>query len=457
MRRRAKAFLTGGLTGNVSAQGFALAVQLVVALVTVPIFARTWGLENYGLWLLLFTLPSYLALADFGYGGAAANAMTADVARGERNKALGLHRELTGATASGSLAVFALIAILVWLAGKPLLGFAESAADGRAVPTVLALAVYALVALNARARGNALRATGHYAKATYCIGFSALLAVVLAGVAALAGKGFLGAACGYALGEAVGFAIMTWLVARHAPDFRSALLPKGALLLAPLTHAALGLVSLAVGFALILQGSIIALGAAVGAAAVPAFTALRTISRVGVQSVGVVSLAVTPELTMARARGDAERARDLVSLNLAVAMVLVVPAIGVLVLFGQDIVDLWSGGVIHTSRSLVAVMAIIMALGVLWGPLAAFLTADNLQSRYAHAFVLFATVGVALAYPLAKVAGGTGAGIAMALAELALLLWCWRQARRAGFVDAGVLRNAPARALALVQSRLGKG
>src|SRR5579862_9582591 len=73
---------------GISANVYSQVVQTVLQLLSVPILATHWGLETYGAWLIIFTIPSYLAFADFGFAAAAANDMTHSVARGDRAAAI---------------------------------------------------------------------------------------------------------------------------------------------------------------------------------------------------------------------------------------------------------------------------------------------------------------------------------------------------------------------------------
>ena len=72
-----------GLIGNLGSNGFAQAVQIVLQLLTVPLYSRFLGIERYGVWLLLTTVPAYLAFSDFGLTAASAADMTARLARGD--------------------------------------------------------------------------------------------------------------------------------------------------------------------------------------------------------------------------------------------------------------------------------------------------------------------------------------------------------------------------------------
>ncbi|MDG2535770.1 hypothetical protein P6144_19065 [Sphingomonas sp. HITSZ_GF] len=67
--------------------GFSLATRAIVQFAQVPLFLFFWSADTYGEWLLLYSIPSYLALADFGMGDAGANAMVREMAAGRREQA----------------------------------------------------------------------------------------------------------------------------------------------------------------------------------------------------------------------------------------------------------------------------------------------------------------------------------------------------------------------------------
>ena len=72
--------LLRGIGANALSQIVSIGLQLAL----VPVLATHWGMKLYGTWLMLFTIPSYLALGDFGFATAAGVDMTMKVARGDK-------------------------------------------------------------------------------------------------------------------------------------------------------------------------------------------------------------------------------------------------------------------------------------------------------------------------------------------------------------------------------------
>lgn len=63
---------------NISANVYQTLVLALGHLALVPIFVRTWGIGLYGEWLVLATIPTYLALSDFGIAQALGNRFVAE-------------------------------------------------------------------------------------------------------------------------------------------------------------------------------------------------------------------------------------------------------------------------------------------------------------------------------------------------------------------------------------------
>ena len=90
VRRR----LAAGFGVNIFSRGVATLIQVL----SVPIFLRHWGIDLYGEWLLLNSVPSYFALSDVGFGSTAGNEMTMLMAAGRQDEALDVFQSVLALT-----------------------------------------------------------------------------------------------------------------------------------------------------------------------------------------------------------------------------------------------------------------------------------------------------------------------------------------------------------------------
>ena len=70
--------LTGGI-GKIS--------MVLIRLLQVPLLLTKLGVDNFGYWLILTSLPAWLSLANLGFGSVAANEMSMSIAAGDSKKA----------------------------------------------------------------------------------------------------------------------------------------------------------------------------------------------------------------------------------------------------------------------------------------------------------------------------------------------------------------------------------
>jgi O-antigen/teichoic acid export membrane protein len=412
--------MIGRVAKGVGANIFDKLIVSGMQLAMVPVMANAWGLHLYGLWVLMFTAPSFLAMGDFGFAQAAGTKMTMAVARGERDEAVHVFQSAWLAILSSSAVLVALAGAVSLLLPQGLFGTDPGMPMDEIRLTLFLLMVYGLAAIQGSIFFAGFRAAGLFAVGAFwnaliiLIESSAIIAAVLLGASpVIAAAVILG-------GRIVGLIGQNILIRRRVPwlriglaqaslaETRRLLAPAGAVMLLPVAQA------------LYLQGTALALGAAAGQAAVPAFTAARTLSRVGMQMCWLVNTPLMPEFSAASARGDRRAQAMMVLATLVVSAVLVVPYALLFGLFGQPVIALWTHGAIHAPQWLLWAMAGGILFGGFWFPLSNLLLALNRHATYTGWFLLLAALSVPLTYALAGRLGATGAGVSMMILDVAM-------------------------------------
>lgn len=444
-----------GLLSNIGSHGFAQLVQIAMQLLLIPLFAHRWGVADYGVWLILFTVPAYLAAADFGFTQAATNELIAAVARDRHDEAVALYGALRLGIAGVSLAVLLVAGLLVHLDIGGLLEFARDATRGHAELTIMLLVAYGMVALLCRAVMSAFQAIGLYGPSGYIYQLFVLaegLAVVLL---VLADHGPVAIAAAYLAIRLLATVFMVvwlhlrarWLSAIPVIRLRTHM--------RRLLRPALATVALPVAQAVSLQGLVLVVGAFAGKGWVPMFTSVRTLTRLGVQLTSIVSLASMPNFTVATARNAREDQADLVAVSIAAVLCVLLPGFAAISLFGPAFVRLWTGGIIDPSFDFVIGMAAVMVLAGLWTPLANFIVSINEHGRFSWFYLAASLAALGLAVPLVTALGPTGAAISLILLDGVMLVWLIRQGVALGIVHRHSFRAAPARLLAIARRIAG--
>lgn len=405
-------------------------VVAVIQLITVPVLALHWGVHLFGQWLMLSTIPSFLAASDLGFGTAAGIRIIGEVARGEEDEALHTFQSalLVIFACTFAIAIFGLALLQVvpdrWIA-------LDDGLDGAAARQVLGLLIlYGFVALQGGLFGGVLRAHHAFARQTMT---DATIQLVEGGVvigAALLDRGPVVAAASLLAVRSAGVLAQVGMAKGHAHwlqlGFGHASRERAGALLRP----ALGAMMLPMATAGYLQGTALAVGAAAGAAAVPVYTSLRTLSRLVLQILMAINLPFLPEFAAEFARGNRDwvlRAAGAIgSFN---ALIGVAGAVA-LALSGPWLIHWWTAGTITPPPAMIWLTAGAIAASSTWNPLSNLLLAVNRHARFTVWYAAASAAAVVLTYVLVRQFGLTGAGLANLCLDAAVLTFAWYFVRR---------------------------
>jgi O-antigen/teichoic acid export membrane protein len=395
-------------------------VTVAVQLVQVPLLLSAWGPSRYGGWLILYALPGYLTLTDFGFTFIAKNNMVMAAAANDRDAVLGVYHS-----------VFALLLIIAAVfAGLTGLAVVEtplrSIADLGPISESAAKLVLATLIANVLVNQFFLlfcavvRASGRPA-AEVCWGATGrLLESVAVMTVAWVGAGVVpAAAAGLAVRVTYLVAIWAWLrvVASDLPlGLRRARLGEiSAMVLPSLSYSMLGLAQ-----ALAIQGPVIILGAVASAGETAVFSTMRTLARLGTSAANLVNYSFSPEYSRLYGLGrlgDFARLERLHTTIGAAGTALYAVALWRL---GPWIVTAWTHGAVSATEPLLSWLILSVAAEMLWTSRFSPLAATNRHVRLSNAFVVLTVICA----PIACFCGVRwgAAGVAAALLALNVIM-----------------------------------
>jgi O-antigen/teichoic acid export membrane protein len=442
--------LSSGRLGRNTLSGiYAQVVQLVIQVISVPVLVQHWGLAGYGVWVLLFTVPQMLSMADLGIGTAGGNAMQAATARGESGRALRIYATLRCTSAAAALIISAIVALYLFALAPHALDFAQPATGGHAALVVMMVLAYAGLAMQNQTTASAYRT--HDLLATWQMAYDTGLlieALLALGVAARGGGPAMVAGVYLAARLVLSTTLALWLLWRVPVMARAPLLPDWQELQA-LFRPAIAALMLPGAQAITLQGSVMALGAIGGPAALPAFTTIRTLSRTALMFTYRFSWGSAPRYIVHHARGEDDAAERLAWANILVPAVLLLPAAPLLYLLGPGIIRIWTHGVVHASPSLLALMLAAMVLNGAWVPLSNLLCAINEHARFSYVFLAVSALTIPLGAGLARPWGADGMAWALVVQELVMGFVVWRIVLHCGMLH-------PSRCIAICSGFLAR-
>ncbi|MDF2142042.1 hypothetical protein [Paenirhodobacter sp. CAU 1674] len=372
--------LLGGFGANLLGKVWAMAIQLI----SVPVLTKAWGLDGFGIWRMISTIPAYLALSDFGLGTAAGIDITRSVAREDRPEALRAFQTvwlfLTAVTCGVAILVGLGLAIWLELAGA---SAAAGPSRGDIAITAIFVTLGALFGAQMSIRKVVYQATHKYALGTALndLGFLAQGIVVIA--VALSGGGIVAAAVAGAVATGAMLVIYARVLARLEPWCRIGFAASDRATLRRLLHPSLAAFALTAANSFGLQGVVLTIGWTMGPAVAAVFATARLMSRIPLQFSSLLTRASLPELTRALVAGNAQLVARLMRLNLALTAAVMVPAAAALALWGPQLLARLSGGEMQAGWLVLALLGLAALANGVWTTLGTRLLAMNRQSDYA--------------------------------------------------------------------------
>ncbi|MGO9723199.1 MAG: lipopolysaccharide biosynthesis protein [Roseiarcus sp.] len=407
------------LIGNGVANSGSIFWSAVVQIVSVPVLVHAWGVNAYGVWLMITTIPTYFALSDLGFAAAATSDMTMAYARGERHQVVVTFQSILLLGAGISSAAIALALPLLFMSAQD---------SGASFWQVHKIALFLVVAYSAAALCSRIALAAHRSVGCYVVGtivFDVMqsaegLSVL---VAAMLGGGFLSAAAALLVWRLINFLTMSIILQRLRPwlliGFGAARPSELKRLLAP----ALAAMSVPLALSLNIQGMILVAGTLISPGAAAVLGPVRTASRVAVQLGGIINRSTMPEFATALAKADRVGLRRLAKVNLFAIGLVLVPGSLLFAAFGSKLVALWTAGQITPPSSFIWIMAVATFSNGIWVFSSNLLLSVNAHGRLSFVAATASLLAIGAAIPLAKVLGLDGIALTVAGAELTAVIF----------------------------------
>jgi len=404
-----------------AANAFGQAVTVVSQLLLPPLFFRFWGAPLYGEWLLLSSIPAYLAMADVGIGSAAGNEMVMRAGAGDRR---GAQATFLGALWVATIA--AAVVVVVGAVAAALCGLWHWPATPHMASTDAAYILLLLAVGVAMGFAGSVLSAGFRSSERNALGISLsnagrLLEVVLTAVLLLCQMPPLLICATFIAVRLLMLGLQAlwlrrvggWLFAPGARADRQ--------LVRRLVRPALGFMAFPLGNALVLQGPLMIIGATMGGAGVAMFSSLRTLARVPMQVTNMFNSSIWPELSRAHGAGNLELLRRMHRISWLTNLLLILPmALGQIIL-GQWVVRHWLGAAAPYDAGVFGALVMITAISVIWNASSVVLAAINMHAKLGRDYLATSAIGLSAAALCSSFGGWASLLVPQLLAEVVLL------------------------------------
>jgi O-antigen/teichoic acid export membrane protein len=390
----------------------------IIQFIQIPVLFHFWTLQMNGEWMILTAIPSYLSFSNIGFGSVAGNDMTMLMARGEQDAALAVFQSC-----------WWLIAVLLGISGAAMCVMLYSLpvahllhlttiddSDARWVLFWLGLAV--LLGQLEQLLQSAYRCIARYSYGNMLKTGLSLLAFGVQLVPVFLGYGPRTTAKVFALANIVITVLFCFLARRDIPWIRYGWSHASFAELKRLARPAVAFIGFPLGNALNLQGTLMAVGYALGPVDVAIFGTARTVSRVALQVVQMVNNTVWPELSIAFGAGNMELVRLLHRRACQLALFISLSVVILVAILGPTFLHHWTEGKVPPSTGLVSLLLIVVVFYSLWSTSSTLVAAINKHERLAVVYTIATGLTVCLTYIAARRYGLYGAAGSLLLSEI---------------------------------------
>ena len=407
--------LLHALAALFTGQGLVTVSQVVL----VPVFLTAWTSAEYGEWLALTSLTSYLITFDLGMNAAVINQLTASYARGD----LVEYRRYQH-TASAFYAAVVVAGTLLLAGAVSVVPVTDWLGIVVTPPPVARLVLWisgtaVLFTLWTGLVTNVFRTIGRLA-VTQWIRNSERLLILVVSLLVLLGGGRMRtqAVAQLAVALAVTAATVVAIRLRHpglTPGVSGA--DRGTLpaLIAPGLYFLL----IAVGVSLIEAGPLVLISAVLGGVGVALYATTRTIANVVRQAMAMLSIALQPEIAALNARENWIALRVVHRSLVLGATTLSAAAAAVLWFEGAEILRFWTAGRLTPDPALLRALLAYVLVQAPWWASGALLTSTNLHTSLATRYAVSSAVGVAAGAVALPWIGSIAFPLALTVSELA--------------------------------------
>lgn len=401
--------------------------QVGIRLIQVPILINYLGVEQYGTWILLSSIPSWLSISNLGFGTVAGN--DAAIAAGENNQ-----EKIDEIYSSTMIAVVAIVIVLsfictlaisfidwIVLLEKSNLHVIEIKG------VLLALSFTVLIGFIPQVEAIKYRVENKNYRSIWLSNSRPWIDFLLLWLVIHLDGGMVGIAVAGLIGiiiYSLSIFVDTKKNCKYIPMskrkvskyYTKYLVKKGLIFQAfPMGHAIQN------------QGYIMVVNYLLGPVAVTLFTTLRTFVRSANQVMELINQSVWPEISFLLGAKRMREARDVHDKSVKISGIAALGIVLVLLSFGPFLYSFWLGKAVEVKYELLIWFILPIPLTAWWFTSSVVLMASNLYEDYALRYVLVCTLSLLVALGLGYKYGMPGIAISLVVVDI-LMVWYIREA-----------------------------
>lgn len=415
---------------NLFSGGFGKASTVVIRLIQVPLLLSALGVTDYGIWLVLSSLPAWLTMANLGFGSVAANEITMLTASANYKKANEIY-----ATTLALISFIAVVGIVVVSVIVPFVDwktfFKESSLSNSDFSFILILlASNIFISFFNEVFASRFRAAQKYYISILLNGLKPWLDLLGVLIVIYLGVGFMPLAISMTAVSII-FVLANYIASKLVyKQINFSIANVNKVHYKFLFSKGIAFQAFPLGNALLYQGSLLVIQSILGPAAVALFGTARTLVRSVNQLMELINQAIWPELSYVLGAKDYLKARKLHRMGVIASVALAIAGTAFLLIFGQSLYSFWTGNALQLNTLLLFLFLVPIPFNALWFTSSVVHVACNQHEKLAINYLIATTLSIVACIAFSYIWGIQGAALSTLVADIVLIPFVFRKSLR---------------------------
>jgi O-antigen/teichoic acid export membrane protein len=394
---------------------------ILFRLAQVPLLIYFLGVENYGRWLVLYSLPSWLALANLGFGSVASNEMSMAVSKGDIQKAKCLY-----STTFGLLLIVLIFGMIFFSLFIPFITWEHylrlsSDYHNEVVYAIFFLALNVFLSFFGELFGGRFRAAQKAYIAIFLFSFRPWIELFFMFILLQFTVRFDFLAVSILLSSICYSFLLQWLSWRALPQLSFSFREVNKSAFGELLKKGVAFQAFPLGNGLLFQGSIMIVQAVLGPTAVVLFGTARTLVRTVSQAMELINNTIWPEMSHLFGANNKQQTLKLHRVGVGISVAISLIGVVALALIGPFLYKIWIGKSLLLPYHLLLIFLLPIPFNALWLTSSVVHMASNQHEGLAKRYLLACVLSVVTCYILSYFQGIEGAALSTIVSDLVLI------------------------------------
>ncbi|MDI9363515.1 MAG: lipopolysaccharide biosynthesis protein [Flavobacterium sp.] len=393
--------------------------MLIIRVIQVPVMISALGAKNYGFWLVISSLPSWLSISNMGFGSVASNEMVLSVSSGDNNTAKEVFS--TSLTLVFFITIIGSILVSVII---PWVSFNQFVEYGNIIELkycVVFLSLSVFISFSSEIYGGRLRAAHKAHQAMLLASLRNWIDFFILLIVLSFTKRFDYLALAILITTILDMALICFISRYALPSVRFSFKNINFHDVKPLFKKGLAFQAFPLGNALLFQGNILVVQYIIGPLAVVLFSTLRTLVRTINQLMEMINQVIWPELSLAFGSNNLKKAAQLHRLGVAISLAISIVSVFILSFVGLPLYQMWTGKTMQLNQSLLICFLLPIPFNALWYTSSVVHVACNKHEGLAIRYLISCFFGLLSCAILSYFIGITGAAISTIVADFIVI------------------------------------